>query len=428
MPLEEDEIRWRRLIEECFRREAGSQAALPDATQDLIETGVLDSMGWVSFLRTLESASDRNDLGSQLTGRIPSFESILLVFREARAAGRPLAAAVPFPRQVAEPGPVLIAASSVALGSRIVASEEVDKAFGMPHGKLRLRAGIESVAYAAEKENEHTLGTRAGKQALQSASCAPQELDWIIATSETHHAYPSLSAELHSQLLARETCGALDVGGACLGLLNGFAVAQALITAGKAQSVLVVTADVHSRVFRPGQVTGEFGGLFGDGASAFLLRSSGDSPPQNPYAFGEFFFGSAGQYMAAISVTPAPVGGVDLYFDGEALSRAAITKLEKVVVDVEHRSGIARSSVKGVATHQPNPRLVTLLAKQLDIPEDRFPIVARTFGNLGSSTSGVALDSILRDTGSSGERARAPIFLASLGPGLLFGGGWLVPA
>jgi 3-oxoacyl-[acyl-carrier-protein] synthase III len=132
--------------------------------------------------------------------------------------------------------------------------------------------------------------------------------------------------------------------------------------------------------------------------------------------------------MTAISVTPAPAGGVDVYFDGEALSRAAITKLEKVVVDVEHRSGIARSSVKGLATHQPNPRLVTLLAKQLDIPEDKFPIVARAFGNLGSSTCGVALDSILRDTGSSGERARAPIFLASLGPGLLFGGGWLVPA
>src|SRR5690242_6074131 len=88
MPLREDEIRWRRLIEDSFQREAGSQATLPDATQDLIQTGALDSMGWVSFLRTLEYASGRNDLGSQLTGRIPSFESILLVFRETGAAGQ----------------------------------------------------------------------------------------------------------------------------------------------------------------------------------------------------------------------------------------------------------------------------------------------------------------------------------------------------
>jgi 3-oxoacyl-[acyl-carrier-protein] synthase III len=64
----------------------------------------------------------------------------------------------------------------------------------------------------------------------------------------------------------------------------------------------------------------------------------------------------------------------------------------------------------------------------LDIPEDKFPIVARTFGNLGSSTCGVALDSILRATGSDGNYAPGPIFLAALGPGLLFGGGWLVRA
>jgi hypothetical protein len=55
-PLTE-ENRWQRLVEECFHREAGSQASLPDSSQDLIETGVLDSMGWVSFLRALESAA-----------------------------------------------------------------------------------------------------------------------------------------------------------------------------------------------------------------------------------------------------------------------------------------------------------------------------------------------------------------------------------
>ena len=103
----------------------------------------------------------------------------------------------------------------------------------MPPGKLRLRAGLESLAYADENENELTLGTRAGQQSLCAAVCGAQELDWIIATSETHRGYPSLSAKLHAQLLARETCGALDVGGACLGLLNALAVGQGLIASGK---------------------------------------------------------------------------------------------------------------------------------------------------------------------------------------------------
>jgi 3-oxoacyl-[acyl-carrier-protein] synthase III len=124
----------------------------------------------------------------------------------------------------------------------------------------------------------------------------------------------------------------------------------------------------------------------------------------------------------------SPDGTLDVHFDGEALSRAAITRMEKVILDVELRSGLRRSSAQGLATHQPNPRLVTLLAKQLGLAPDKFPSVARIFGNLGSSTCGVALDAILQSAESLYASRSGPIFLASLGPGLLFGGGWLIPA
>jgi 3-oxoacyl-[acyl-carrier-protein] synthase III len=201
-----------------------------------------------------------------------------------------------------------------------------------------------------------------------------------------------------------------------------------LIVSARARTILVVTSDVHSLVLRPGKVAGEFGGLFGDGASAFLLRAAASPEPQHGYLLGEFFFGCAGQYAGAIRVADSPSGSFDVHFDGEALSRAAITRMEKVLLDVELRSGITRSSVLGLATHQPNPRLVTLLAKQLGLPTEKFPSVARTLGNLGSSTCGAALDAILQAARNPRTDKRGAIFLASLGPGLLFGGGWLTPA
>jgi 3-oxoacyl-[acyl-carrier-protein] synthase-3 len=423
-----DETHWRRLIEECFRREVGAEAPISDPAQDLIETGVLDSMGWVSFLRALESASGLSELGALLTERTPSFESIFQVFSEAKADIPSAGARFSETRHAATRACVVLRSSCAVVGSRTIPSNEIDRAFGMPDGKLRLRAGIESLAYATESENELILGVRAGQQALHAAACGAQELDWIIATSETHRNYPSLSAQLHSQLLARETCGALDVGGACLGLLNGLAVAQGFIASGQARTIAVITSDVHSRIFKPGRVAGEFGGLFGDGASAFLLRAKNDSTPQHAYVLGEFFFGCAGQYAGAIRVSNAPEGTLDVHFDGEALSRAAITRMEKVILDVELRSGLRRSSAQGLATHQPNPRLVTLLAKQLGLAPDKFPSVARIFGNLGSSTCGVALDAILQSARTPYASRSGPIFLASLGPGLLFGGAWLIPA
>ncbi|MGB2622564.1 MAG: 3-oxoacyl-[acyl-carrier-protein] synthase III C-terminal domain-containing protein [Candidatus Acidiferrum sp.] len=426
MAPKEEQDRWQRLVEQCFRREAGPQATIPDLAQDLIATGALDSMGWVSFLRALESASGENDLGALLAKRTASFESIFQVLRETQRESSSSAVESPRTTKVATATAVYLASSSAAVGSRTVPSEEVDRAFGMPAGKLRLRAGIESLAYAAKDETELTLGARAAQEALHASACAVQEIDWIIATSETHLSYPSLAARLHSQLLARETCGALDVGGACLGLLNGFAAAQGLIGSGNARNILVLTSDVHSRLFTPERVAGEFGGLFGDGASAFLLRAAEGVPPPNACVLGEFFFGCAGQYAGAIRVAQAPGGNLDVHFDGEALSRAAITRLEKVILQAEMRSGFAISTALGFATHQPNPRLVRLLAKQLGLPRDRFPNVAQRFGNLGSSTCGVALHSVLASTRNGKEVRYRPIFLASLGPGLLFGGGWLV--
>jgi 3-oxoacyl-[acyl-carrier-protein] synthase-3 len=313
------------------------------------------------------------------------------------------------------------------MGSRVLLAEEVDRAFGMPVGKLRGRAGIASLAYAAEGENELTLGARAAEEALRAASSAAHQLDWIIATSETLHDYPPLSARLHSRLLVRENCATLDVGGACLGLLNALAVAQSFIGSGHAKTILVVTADVHSRTLTPGRVAGEFGGLFGDGASAFLLRGANGSGASEGYLLGEFIFGCAGQYAAAIQVSDTKDGSLHVRFDGEALSRAAITRMEKVLTAVELRSGIPRGTVGGFATHQPNPRLVKLLAKQCGVSPSTFPPVARVSGNLGSSTCGAALHETLRNAAKQAPADRRPIFLASLGPGLVFGGSWLTP-
>jgi 3-oxoacyl-[acyl-carrier-protein] synthase III len=319
----------------------------------------------------------------------------------------------------------VVAGWGAATGSRRVEPEEVDRAFGMPVGKLRGRAGIESLRYAAEEESEVTLGVLATRKALELAKRGDKEVDWVMATSETYLAYPSLAARLHRELGLRENCGALDVGGACLGLLHGLAVAQSFLLGGAAWTILVVSADVHSRTLRPGRVAGEFGGLFGDGASAFVVGGVSGDRQTAEYRLGEFEFGCASQYAEAICLREALSGKLEVRFDGEALSRAAISRLERVVSAIETKSGIARTEVGAFATHQPNPRLVTLLAKQCGVAAELFPAVARVSGNLGSSTCGVALAKALEASRADGFAKRKPIFLASLGPGLLYGGGWL---
>ena len=322
---------------------------------------------------------------------------------------------------------VYLTGAASAFGSRILPSEKVDEAFGMPIGKLRTRAGILSVAYAEEDETEETMAAEACRRVLELSGERAQDLDGVIAASETHHAYPSLAANLHALLKLPEWRMAVDAGNGCLALLQVLFVAQALLTAGRAEKVLVATSDVHSRALGPGRSIGEFGGLFGDGASAFLLTTKTPEKGKFAYKLGEFFFGCAAKYAEAIAVSEAGGGELDVQFDGEGLSRAAVNRMEQVLSEVERRSGILRAKVSAFATHQPNPRLVKLLAKQLGVEWGAFPPIAAEKGNLGSSMCGAALQAAFAKAAEQPAGERGAVFLASLAPGLLFGGGWMVP-
>lgn len=336
----------------------------------------------------------------------------------------PCGAAVPMFEQNSS---AYVVSSNAVFGAKTIPSEEVDAAFGMPIGKLRTRAGILSLAHAEMRESEVSLGARAAEGALRAAAVATNEIDWILATSETHRAIPSLAAQLHNQLRARESCGAMDIGGACLGFVHALAVAKNFVESGPAAVVLIVTADVHSRTLLAGRVAGEFGGLFGDGAGAFVVQRGTTGEARADWALRDFCFGCASQYQHAIQVSAERNDQLRVVFDGDALSRAATARLDECIDELERRSGVDRRDVGAFATHQPNPRLVALLAKKAGVPLEKFPMVADLRGNLGSTTCAAAMHYAMERARSREAGVGSPIFLASLGPGLLFGGGWLEP-
>jgi 3-oxoacyl-[acyl-carrier-protein] synthase III len=112
-------------------------------------------------------------------------------------------------------------------------------------------------------------------------------------------------------------------------------------------------------------------------------------------------------------------------FDGEALAHAAVSRLRKIVENLALRSGVSLEDAGGFAIHQPNPRLVELFARQAQISPSKIPQVATTFGNLGTSTCGVALALALDQSGAPQSESHGPLFLAAVAPGLTWGGGLL---
>lgn len=317
---------------------------------------------------------------------------------------------------------VIIAGWGHSVGTERVPAAAVEKEHGLPTDTILRRAGIESVARAGRDENELDLAARAAESALQRAGASPAQVDCLVVTTETFVGLPSLGYVLHRRLELREDCGILDVGGACAGLVNALFVASSVLRSASAATALIVTADVHGPALRPGRVDGRFAGLFGDGASAFFLRRAASDKNGAHFSPGVFLLGCSAASSRLISVCPDGQGGVQLEFDGDALGRAAVRQLDALLHQLEVRSGCRLESASSFATHQPNPRLLEMLSRQSGLPLERFPVVCRNFGNLGSSTAGVALSLALEKHTPRTERRPGPIFVAALGPGLVLGG------
>jgi 3-oxoacyl-[acyl-carrier-protein] synthase-3 len=428
-----DSARLRDIVMECLRRELRSGKEIPGEEEDLVDCGALDSMGWVSVLRDVEAATGVRDPSELFDEGPRSIAAVLAGLETHLSAGREGAqqpAGRPSPRAAAgQQSPARVTGWAHSVGGRTVPIAEVEREFNLPAGKLGRGAGMVSVARLREDESLAEVCARVAQKALAASGLHAGELDCLVATSETHVGYPALAATLHAELMAREACAAFDVGGACAGMLYALRVAKSLIESGAARNVLVVAGEMHSRILTPGRVPGEFGGLFGDGASAFVARAAAEIPDgTSAFEVGEFLFGSSAAYSRAIRIGLDGGLGFALEFQGEALARAAVERLQSVVEDLELLSGVKREEMAALAMHQPNPRLVELFARQTRIPLERIPMVARTNGNLGSSTCGAALSMALKAIAARPAAERGPVFIASVGPGLHWAGTTLRPA
>jgi len=420
------EDRFREIVKRCLRLVLSAGASLPAEDEDWVASGALDSMSHVDALLCIEKAANLPDLFARLEGDPPrTTQSVLAALRKLVSEHELAAPAQALKSQPGLAAPVGVAGWGFSLGSRRITAAAVEEAFGLFPGTIADRAGIETVVQVSEKESEVTLARGACQLALERARISPGDLDWIVCSSETFWRFPSLGSVLHAQLLARDTCGVLDIGGACVGLLKSLAVAKSLLATGTASRALVVTADVHSPHLAPGRVAGEFGGLFGDGASAFVVTRAGPDDSVRPFRLGDFQFGCAGTFSSALALAADVNGNLTLQFEGEVLARSAVARLGRIIRDLELRTGLSLDAASSFATHQPNPRLVELLARQAKLPLEKFPVVAKTCGNLGSSTCGVALAKALDEHGNKSADKRGPIFLAAVGPGMLWGGGVL---
>jgi len=304
----------------------------------------------------------------------------------------------------------------VAVPDRVVTNDDFAARLDTTDQWIRTRTGIAERRIADPAVATSDLAYEAAQAALKDADDAPPAAV-IVATTTPDHSMPGV-APLVAARLGWDSVPAFDVQAACSGFVYGLASSAGLIAAGVTDRVLLIGADLMSRITN--QDDRATAVLFGDGAGAVTLRAGA---PDEPGAVGPFDLGSDGAHVDRLVV---PAGGTRapgpdptepgrfLSMDGREVYRHAVRRMTESCRILLDKAGLDIDDVDRFVAHQANLRILMAVADRLGIAEERRVSNVDLYGNTSAASIPLALaDAALRP----GER----ILLTAFGSGFTWG-------
>ena len=323
---------------------------------------------------------------------------------------------------------VCIAGVGFAVPANVRANSEILKAFPDRTEEEMVRlTGIRERRYATEDESATDLAKIAVRHALDQAGMSVDQIDGIImATIIPDQPVPSAASSLARELGIPRAL-AFDLNAACSGWLYALEVGRAFILAGTARNVIVVTAELLSRITNPECQDTAF--LFGDGAGAAIL--TGGQGGHRLHRMG--LSGDAEQFEsiqrtgggARMPWPSFPGGDMDQFYlqmDGAAVFKHAVIGFAEQIEQTLVRENLKPDDIAWIVPHQANERILKAVSKRVGIPYDKFVVTISKYGNTSAASVSMALgwaaeEGIFTD----GDK----IIFCSVGAGLTFAGGLL---
>lgn len=329
-------------------------------------------------------------------------------------------AASPLPRMRAE-GAVRSVLAGVGgyLPPAVVTNDDLAARLDTSDAWIVERTGIRERRIAAEGVLASDLGAEAARAALADAGLGPEAVDGIVlATSTPDQTYPATAVRIQAKLGIRRGF-AFDVAAVCTGFIYALAVADAMIRTGHGSTVLVVGAEVNSRILdwtdRATCV------LFGDGAGAVVLRAGEAGPGGSGPGLLSTHLHADGSYADLLYVDGGPgVSGTSghVRMNGREVFRHAVAKLSAVVDEALAANGLDHAAVDWLVPHQANLRIIEAVAKKLQLPMERVVVTVDRHAN----TSGASIPLALAEAKADGRlKPGQLVLMEAIGGGLTWG-------
>lgn len=259
------------------------------------------------------------------------------------------------------------------------------------------RSGIFARHYAEPNVLSSDLGVVAAQRALDMAKLQANDIDLIIMASSTPDhlgGFPSTACVVQRKLGMSNGAAAMDVQAVCSGFVYAMSMADSFIKSGAHKNVLVIGAEVFSRILNFEDRTTCV--LFGDGAGAVVMSASHEPGVQASKLHADGSYGHILCVPGSIS-DGAVAGSAFLYMDGPAVFKLAVSVLDKVAREVLQIAQIDASEVDWLIPHQANIRIMQGTAKKLGLPLEKMVVTVDEHGNTSAASIPLALDRAVRD-------------------------------
>lgn len=319
--------------------------------------------------------------------------------------------------------PVSIAGTGVSVPETVLTAAELDQRLGLAAGESLRVTGI-AKRHTAVHETSSLLAAHAVQAALADAGMCWDEIDCLVCASATmDQALPYNAAMVLAEMDAGpHRVATLDVGASCLSFLHALDLMSCMISAKRYANVVIVSADISTFTTDYRNLRGN--GIFGDGASAVVLRQGDGASGIN--AVRSITLPEGVEYCQIRS------GGSryhrrgfpehsEALFEmlGKPLFALVARELPGFVDALLAESGTDRAELALMIPHQASRQALDHVAKMLGFDDGRMVDVFGEFGNqVGASLPTALHFAIHRHNLKRGQKA----LLLGTGAGVSIGG------
>jgi 3-oxoacyl-[acyl-carrier-protein] synthase III len=320
------------------------------------------------------------------------------------------------------PNSAVITSTGSYLPDKIIANRDLTQ---FPKNALPLieqKTGVRFRRFAEAAQCTSDLAIAAAQRCLAKTEITAPQLDAIIlATSSPDRIQPATATRVQDALGAAQAF-AFDLNSVCSGAIYSLAVADAFIKTGFCQNVLVIAAEVYSKILDPTDFT-TFP-YFGDGAGAILLSASDQVDRGIRYSLLKTDGSKADVIRVPAGGTMLPYHQMknpkDIYFKmaGREVYEFAVTKGTEIIKEVLENTGLSKADLKYLILHQANINIIQEISRRVELGMDKFVVNLEKYGNTAAASVLITLDELL----AAGKVARGELLLlAAFGGGLSWG-------